>query len=79
MAALANHARKNVPAAAIADQKSLDRQKIRLADARDPFLEFVGAQAGRGDALSTEARSIAGFDDFAVVDDDKHSSPQFKK
>jgi hypothetical protein len=76
MAALANHAGKNIAAATIADQKSLDRQQIRFADADDPFLEFVGAKAGRGDALTIETRSIAAFDDFTIVDDDKHPSPQ---
>src|SRR5206468_7922569 len=43
-------------------------------DRADPFLEFIGAEAGRGDAFPFESRCIPTRYDLAFVDNDKHGS-----
>ena len=76
MATFANHFGKDVALAAIANEEGFHRQQVGLADACNPFLEFVGTQTRGGDALPVETRSIAALNDFALIDDDEHLIPQ---
>ena len=63
---------KSLAIGAVADEEGLDRAHVDVADLADPFLEFVGIDAGCRNALAIESRRITSRNEVALVDNDVH-------
>lgn len=70
--AFANETRIGAARVAIADEKSFHRLQVGLGNLLDPILEIVRRKTRRGNALALQTRGVAGRNDFAIIDDDKH-------
>jgi hypothetical protein len=59
---------------ALADQECLDRIDVRIGSGIHPLAEFTGIEPRRGHALATKKRSIAVFNELALINHYDHSS-----